>query len=247
MNVKAENEKIAQAMKGQRKAKGQAAVAAGILGILDGSKTAEEVLQDPAIVAVIGTPEEVEVAAVGVEVIREEITPKRKPTPKERATGPRVIPGTGIVVDESDKVVGVDEEIVQKIEEKNMTVKETPAKAVKETTVLEDPIENQALIRMRAKWAAQRADVVVARFEKKEEEGTITPAERKEMKVAKANSVKAWKIQERELQTLRSMRERAKGIKVEELPEDLGEGGGLQVVHPGTPESEASSPAETAV
>ena len=177
MNVKAENEKIAVAMKGQRKARGQKAVAAGILGILDGTKTAEEVLQDPAIVAVIGTPEEVEVAAVGVEVIREEITPKRKPTPKERATGPRVIPGTGIVVDESDKVVGVDEEIVQKIEEKNMTVKTTPApkavKAPKETTVLEDPIENQALIRMRAKWAAQRADVVVARFEAKEEAGTL--------------------------------------------------------------------------
>ena len=67
------------------------------------------------------------------------------------------------------------------------------------------------------------------------------------MKVAQATAVKAWKTQERELNLLRSMREKAKGIKVEELPEDLGEGGGLQVVHPGTPESEASSPAETAV
>ena len=148
--------------------------------------------------AVIGTPEEVEVAAVGVEVIREEITPKRKPTPKERAKGPRVIPGTGIVVDESDKVVGVDEEIVQKIEEKNMTVKEDTREGGqgKKTTVLEDPIENQALIRMRAKWAASGRTSSSPGSRRRRRRAPSTPPSGKEMKVAKATAVKAWKVQE---------------------------------------------------
>ena len=215
-------------MKGQRKARGQKAVAAGILGILDGTKTAEEVLQDPAIVAVIGTPEEVEVAAVGVEVIREEITPKRKPTPKERATGPRVIPGTGIVVDESDKVVGVDEEIVQKIEEKNMTVKADareggqgpkshgPGGPHREPGA--DPDAGQV---GRAASGRRRRPV---RGEGGGGHARLLPSA-KEMKVAKATAVKAWKTQEARTQhpPVDAAR-RAKGIKVEELPEDLGRG-----------------------
>ena len=186
---------------------------------------------------------------------------KRKPTPKERATGPRIpvesLDGeytpeqlTPVAVLES---IPTDEEMDAAFEaaekEDPVTVKTEKPKAVKtpkETTVLEDPIENQALIRMRAKWAAQRADVVVARFEKKEEEGTLTAQDRKDFAAAKKVAAAAWKLQEKELQTLRSMRTAAKGIKVEEIV-DEGVGGGLQTVHPGDPSSESSSPDETAV
>lgn len=174
MNVKAENEKIAQAVKGQAAARKPRRV------------SAKEALQT-------------------------------KP--------PTYIPGTGIVV-EDGAVVGVDEAKVLEIEEKDMTVGEvtheapdgtgtvthpapdgvkTTPKAEKAVTVLEDPIENQNLIRMRAKWAAQRADAVVERLEK--------AGDAKGVKEAKKVANAAWAQEARELKTLRSMREASKAAK----------------------------------
>lgn len=168
--VQAENEKIAQAMKGQAaarrvtakeratggigvprpapkpsQAKARKAVSDGILGILQGTTTADAVL------------EEVQAIQVDHDAGLQE--------------GERPLSGT---------VEAPKEEKVTKTE--------------KQPRVLEDPVENARLVRMRAKWTAIRRERDVARLEE-EIEAAKTPAERKEvsgrMKTAKSVLVEA--------------------------------------------------------
>lgn len=144
---------------GVRVEAGKAAVLSGIMGILDGTTTADEVLADPAVVAVL-SPEE---AAVSLDVIQAEA--------------------------QADVA----------------KVRETQAKAVR---VLPDPVDNARLIRMRAKWTAERRERDVARLEEAMEKAA-TPEERREvsgrMKVAKSVLVEAEVAERRAYKAYRDL------------------------------------------
>lgn len=77
---------------------------------------------------------------------------------------------------------------------------EKVTKTEKQPRVLEDPVENARLVRMRAKWTAIRRERDVARLEE-EIEAAKTPAERREvsgrMKTAKSVLVEAQVAEKR--------------------------------------------------
>lgn len=81
------------------------------------------------------------------------------------------------------------EETPAPVEEPTPVVVEEPSLTVKGPRVLEDPVANAKLVRMRAKWTAIRRERDVARIEE-EMETASTPAERREvsgrMKTAKS-------------------------------------------------------------
>lgn len=135
----------------------------------------------------------------------------RRRSAKERATGPRspeeIIASAkadGILVDHdaglqegerplSGTIETPKEETVQTTE---VQVEKTP----KQPRVLEDPVENAKLIRMRAKWSAERVERRLAREEEALEVAS-TPADRREvsgrMKTLRSELAQA-KRQERE-------------------------------------------------
>jgi hypothetical protein len=209
--VQTDNEKILAAMVGQRnarKVRGQKAVHDGILGILSGTKTADDVLKE---VEQSQTDEIIaETDAVLREAGREDltITPKPRPmTAKERALSGRKAPEAKETEDVNATLT--PEEIP---DYKPTKTKRTPApaKTAKAPRVLEDPVENAKLVRMRAKWTAIRRERDVARLEE-EIEAAKTPAERKEvsgrMKTAKSVLVEAQVAEKKAYKAYRDLLE----------------------------------------
>jgi hypothetical protein len=210
--VQDDNQKILAAMVGRKAAaavarqeRGRKAVSDGILGILDGTKTADEVLeevQETQEVDTVKDAQNIVAAKVGV-------GPRsRKMTARERAVSGRKDPEVAALMAEADAIIarakadgievnhdaGLQEGerplsgTVEQPQEESMTT------TTKEPRVLEDPVDNAKLIRMRAKWTAIRRERDVARCEE-EMEAATTPAERKEvsgrMKTAKSVLVEA--------------------------------------------------------
>jgi len=167
---------------GVRVEAGKAAVLEGIRGILAGTTTADEVLASPAVAAVVKAPRVRKVKHADGSTTSVDLTVR---TPEEAAVALDVIQAEAQVQAEA--------------------VHASTTKAVR---VLPDPVDNARLIRMRAKWTAERRERDVARLEEMLESAK-TPQERREisgrMKVAKSVLVEAEVAERRAYKAYRDL------------------------------------------
>lgn len=172
---------------GIRQKAGKAAVLEGIRGILAGTTTADEVLASPAVAAVVKAPRVRKVKHADGSTTSVDLTVR---TPEEAAVALDVIQA-----------------------EAQADVAKIRASQAKAVRVLPDPVDNARLIRMRAKWTAERRERDVARLEEMLEAAT-TPAERREisgrMKVAKSVLVEAEVAERRAYKAYRDLLEARK-------------------------------------
>lgn len=167
------------------------AVRAGILGILDGTTTSQNVIQEVN------------------EIMAQETTKTRKPTARERAKAGVALPPEEIVHYEDLSPVKQDADRITPITE-------APSLSPKGPRTLEDPVDNAKLVRMRAKWTAIRRERDVARLEEALE-AAKTPAERREingqMKTAKSVLVEAQVAERKAYKEYRDLLESRKAAK----------------------------------
>jgi hypothetical protein len=162
----------------------KAAVLSGIQGILSGTTTAAAVLADPAVAAVVKAPRVRTVKHADGSTTDVDLTVR---TPEQAAVALDVIQA--------------------ETEAKVAAVKASSPKAVR---VLADPVDNARLIRMRAKWTAERRERDVARLEKALEEGEkVAPA----LKAARVDLETAVREERAAYAEYRTLLEAAKAAK----------------------------------